>query len=102
MLCVTVVLELWHFVVTAVSTGNSAALVASASQLLIGAAIAWTLIYALWTEKAGYLLPYLVLQVSVAISSTKSLYFSNNCANQELILLALRCAHVCLVGTWKL
>uniref|UniRef100_A0A914UN57 Transmembrane protein n=1 Tax=Plectus sambesii TaxID=2011161 RepID=A0A914UN57_9BILA len=62
MLCVTVILELWHFIVTAVSSGNGAALVASASQLLVGVAIAWTVIYALCTEKAGYLLPYLVLQ----------------------------------------
>jgi len=63
MLCITVLFELWHLIVTLASGGSGGAILGSLTQLLIGALIAATVFCALFKERAAYLIPYLVLQV---------------------------------------
>uniref|UniRef100_A0A915DFT2 Uncharacterized protein n=1 Tax=Ditylenchus dipsaci TaxID=166011 RepID=A0A915DFT2_9BILA len=63
MLCVTVLLEVWHLAWFWISdSGTKDAVLSSTFQLLIGLSIAGTVMCALWKESAAYLLPYLLLQ----------------------------------------
>jgi hypothetical protein len=64
LLCLTVLLELWSLIWHIMSsnpTGNNSVLT-SFCQLFIGAAISSSVVYALKTENASFLSPYLLLQ----------------------------------------
>ncbi|KAI1709262.1 hypothetical protein DdX_11332 [Ditylenchus destructor] len=67
MLCLTVVLEIWHLAWFWLGSGNGAhvdsdTVLSSTFQLLIGIAIAGTVLHALHKESAVFLIPYLLLQ----------------------------------------
>uniref|UniRef100_A0A1I7YPC6 Transmembrane protein n=1 Tax=Steinernema glaseri TaxID=37863 RepID=A0A1I7YPC6_9BILA len=65
MLSLTVCLELWHLCLTLYwlpVEGSGGSVLAATFQLLVGVAIAGSVIYALCKEQAAFLLPYLVLQ----------------------------------------
>lgn len=90
MLWMTVLLEVWHLgwlllisdsggapvvPTRALADGSvngsigdfdeSSAITSSITQLLVGVGIATTIVCALWTENAAFLLPYLFLQVRI-------------------------------------
>ncbi|KAE9548575.1 hypothetical protein FO519_008212 [Halicephalobus sp. NKZ332] len=63
LICVTVLMEIWHLGWYLVSgAGTSDGILSSFFQLLMGLFLSITIIYALWSEKAAFLLPYLLLQ----------------------------------------
>ncbi|KAK0424363.1 hypothetical protein QR680_008636 [Steinernema hermaphroditum] len=65
MLSLTVCLELWHLCLTLYwlpVDGSGGSVLTAVFQLLVGVAIAGSVIYALWKEQAAFLIPYLVLQ----------------------------------------
>lgn len=63
LICVTVLMEIWHLAWYLLS-GNSTneGFVSSSFQLLVGMFLSLTIIYGIWKEKPAFLLPYLLLQ----------------------------------------
>ncbi|CAD5208790.1 unnamed protein product [Bursaphelenchus xylophilus] len=77
LLCVTVLLEVWSLIFYLGSTDekNSNVIISSGFQILVGAAISASVLYALKSENAAFLSPYLLLQ-TVGLAAGFVIFFA--------------------------